>query len=106
MWVWTSFSIVFSLTGTGFTHSHQGNTPEVLEVGPELDWSGQEGPTQTAEVSPAASLPSKQSEGLQLLASHVMRETGVSGMETRPSSEASLAGTFSGCLKGKAGLYH
>lgn len=97
--------LCFSLTGSGFTPSHQGNTPEVLEVGPELDWSGQEGPTQTAEVYPAASLPSKQLfDCLQLLASHLMRETetGVSrlpGMETGPSLETSFPRMFSRCLK-------
>lgn len=62
-----SYCIFFS-TEASFTHSQPprsfGGGSKVLE----LDWSGQESPAQTAEVCPAASLPSKQLfDCLQLL---------------------------------------
>lgn len=70
MWVWTSFRIVsFSLALPTVTKA----TPPPRSFGGgskvlELDWSGQESPAQTAEVCPAASLPSKQLfDCLQLL---------------------------------------
>lgn len=96
------FSIVFLDRHASFTHSHQGNTP-VFGGGSELDWLGQEGPTQTAEVWLAASLPSKQLfDCLPLLAPLLMKErgrwvSGLLGMGPGPSSQAPLPRMLSRC---------
>lgn len=95
VWVWTGFSIVFLDRHAGFTHSHQGNTP-VFGGGSELDWLGQEGPTQTAEVWLAASLPSKQLfDCLPLLAPLLMKEREMGLWPSRHGTWSQLASATS-----------
>lgn len=106
VWVWTVFSIVFLDRRASFTHSHQGNTPD-FGGGSELDWSSQKGPTQTAEVCPAASLPSKQLfDCLLLPASHLMKDerwvSGLPGTGTGPNVQVPFPRMLSRCLKGKS----